>query len=151
MSQDPRVASYLLQSITGGPCNLVHVGTTTCLENVALSHAVLNLASNLAVVVTLIPTIHRLVTSTKRSRLGVSWLWGRGMSLCLVFFFRFLYVRDARPQRRGSLTQTLLESKIASWWQSRELIRIPTDSNNVSTLSRFRYEKQQCRVLKQIV
>lgn len=60
------VYTLALASITGGPCNPLHSGTTTCLENVALSHAVLNITSDLAVVVTPIPTIHRLVTSTRQ-------------------------------------------------------------------------------------
>lgn len=60
------VYTLALTIITGAPCNPLHAGTTTCLENVALSHAVLNIASDLAVVATPIPTIHRLVTSTKQ-------------------------------------------------------------------------------------
>lgn len=52
--------------ITGGPCNPLHVGTTACLENVALSQAVLNIASDLAVIAIPIPTIHGLHFSTKQ-------------------------------------------------------------------------------------
>lgn len=52
--------------ITGGPCNPLKSGTTVCLENVALSHAVLNIASDLAVVAVPIPTIHGLHLSLKQ-------------------------------------------------------------------------------------
>ena len=52
--------------ITGGPCNPLHAGTTACLENVALSQAVLNIASDLAVIAIPIPTIHRLHFSEKQ-------------------------------------------------------------------------------------
>ncbi|KAJ5365068.1 hypothetical protein N7517_007954 [Penicillium concentricum] len=52
--------------ITGGPCNPLHAGNTACLENVALSQAVLNIASDLAVIAIPIPTIHGLHFSTKQ-------------------------------------------------------------------------------------
>jgi hypothetical protein len=52
--------------IAGGPCNPLIAGTTQCLENVALSQAVLNIASDLAVIILPIPTIHGLHFSTKQ-------------------------------------------------------------------------------------
>jgi hypothetical protein len=55
-----------LTSITGGPCNPLKAGTTKCLENVALSQAVLNIASDFAVILTPIPTIHALQLSFKQ-------------------------------------------------------------------------------------
>jgi len=55
-----------LTSITGGPCNPQKDGTTKCLENVALSQAVLNIVSDFAVILTPIPTIHALQLSFKQ-------------------------------------------------------------------------------------
>lgn len=43
--------------ITGGPCSPLKLGTTKCLENVALAQAVLNIASDLAVLAVPLPTI----------------------------------------------------------------------------------------------
>ncbi|KAI6784832.1 uncharacterized protein J7T54_007925 [Emericellopsis cladophorae] len=52
--------------ITGGPCNPLKEGALKCLENVALSHAVLNISSDVAVIVIPIPTIHKLQLSLKQ-------------------------------------------------------------------------------------
>lgn len=52
--------------ITGGPCNPLKSGTTQCLENVALAQAVLNIASDCAVVALPIPTIVNLHFSLKQ-------------------------------------------------------------------------------------
>lgn len=52
--------------ITGGPCNPLKTGTTQCLENVALAQAVLNIASDCAVVALPIPTIVNLHFSLKQ-------------------------------------------------------------------------------------
>ncbi|KAF2641024.1 hypothetical protein P280DRAFT_506681 [Massarina eburnea CBS 473.64] len=46
--------------ITGGPCNPLKRGTSLCLQNVALSQAILNIASDLAVVAVPLPTIYAL-------------------------------------------------------------------------------------------
>lgn len=52
--------------ITGAPCNPLKSGTTTCLENVALSQAVLNIASDIAVLAVPMPTIFRLQLKLKQ-------------------------------------------------------------------------------------
>ncbi|KAL1880744.1 hypothetical protein Daus18300_001358 [Diaporthe australafricana] len=80
-----------LTIITGGPCNPLHSGTTTCLENVALSHAVLNIVSDLAVVMTPIPTIRRLVTST-RQKVSVGCLLAVGSCVVICSIARLPYV-----------------------------------------------------------
>jgi hypothetical protein len=55
-----------LCTITGAPCNPLKSGTTKCLENVALAQAVLNIATDLAVISLPIPTIHALQSSWKQ-------------------------------------------------------------------------------------
>lgn len=55
-----------LTSITGGPCSPLISGTTECLENVALAQAILNIASDFAVLAVPIPTIVGLMSSTKQ-------------------------------------------------------------------------------------
>ena len=55
-----------LCTIAGGPCNPLKPGTLKCLQNVALSQAVLNIASDFAVLAIPIPTIHNLQLSLKQ-------------------------------------------------------------------------------------
>lgn len=52
--------------ITGGPCSPLKDGTLQCLENVALSGAVLNISSDLIVISLPIPTIHNLQLQLKQ-------------------------------------------------------------------------------------
>ncbi|KGO62552.1 hypothetical protein PEX2_045780 [Penicillium expansum] len=71
--------------ITGGPCNPLHAGTTTCLKNVALSQAVLNIASDLAVIAIPIPTIHSLHFSAKqKAMVGCLLALGSGVIICSI-------------------------------------------------------------------
>lgn len=69
--------------ITGGPCSPLKDGTLTCLEHVALSGAVLNIASDLAVVAVPIPTIHNLQFSLKQ-KLTVGCLLALGSGYALI-------------------------------------------------------------------
>lgn len=55
-----------LTIITGGPCSPLKQGTLKCLQNVALSQAVLNIVSDFAVVAVPIRTIHNLHLTTKQ-------------------------------------------------------------------------------------
>lgn len=55
-----------LTGITGGPCNPLKSGTTSCLENVALAQAVMNIVSDFAVIAIPIPTIHGLHFTLKQ-------------------------------------------------------------------------------------
>ncbi|KAJ5786865.1 uncharacterized protein N7503_012077, partial [Penicillium pulvis] len=81
--------------ITGGPCNPLKTGTTKCLENVALSQAVLNIASDFAVVALPIPTIHNLHFSMKQ-KLTVSCLLtlGSGVVICSIARLPYVLVLD---------------------------------------------------------
>jgi len=58
--------TLVLTTITGGPCSPLKQGTLPCLMNVALAQAVLNIASDLAVVAAPIPTILGLQLSKKQ-------------------------------------------------------------------------------------
>ncbi|KAK9418094.1 putative Integral membrane protein [Seiridium unicorne] len=81
--------------ITGGPCNPLRSGTTTCLENVALSQAALNIASDFAVVAIPIPTIHGLNLS-RRQKLSVAALMalGSGVVICSIARLPYVIVLD---------------------------------------------------------
>lgn len=52
--------------ITGGPCSPLKDGTIECLQNVALSQAALNIASDFAVMILPLPTIMSLHFSRKK-------------------------------------------------------------------------------------
>ncbi|KAL2256502.1 hypothetical protein VTK26DRAFT_1569 [Humicola hyalothermophila] len=74
-----------LTTITGGPCNPFKAGTTKCLENVALSQSVLNIASDFAVILTPIPTIHGLELSLRqRISIGAILAVGSGVVICSI-------------------------------------------------------------------
>lgn len=75
--------------ITGGPCNPLHAGTTACLENVALSQAVLNIASDLAVIAIPIPTIHNLHFSAKQ-KLTVGCLLALGSGYVFTYLLTYI-------------------------------------------------------------
>lgn len=78
--------------ITGAPCNPLKSGTTKCLENVALSQAVLNIASDLAVIALPIPTIHNLHFSLKRrAMVGCLLALGSGYASLLTDISRIIH------------------------------------------------------------
>jgi hypothetical protein len=76
------VYTLVLCVITGAPCNPLKSGTTTCLENVAIAQASLNIASDLAVVTLPIPTIHGLHLPTKQ-KLSIGLLLALGSGYVL--------------------------------------------------------------------
>ncbi|KAJ5788144.1 hypothetical protein N7457_003134 [Penicillium paradoxum] len=80
-----------LCAITGGPCNPLHAGTTKCLENVASSQAVLNITSDLAVIILPIPMIHNLQFSLKQ-KITVGCLLALGSAVTICSIARLPYV-----------------------------------------------------------
>ncbi|KAJ5570019.1 uncharacterized protein N7459_009449 [Penicillium hispanicum] len=81
--------------ITGGPCNPLKTGTTKCLENVALSQAVLNIVSDLAVISLPIPTIHRLQLSLKqKATVGCLLALGSGVVICSIARLPYVLLLD---------------------------------------------------------
>jgi hypothetical protein len=81
------VYTLTLSIITGGPCAPTKPDTLTCLQNVAISHAVLNIVSDFAVIFTPIPTIHSLQLSlNKRLSVGFILAIGSGYGYLRCFF-----------------------------------------------------------------
>lgn len=76
------VYTLALTSITGGPCNPLKSGTTLCLENVALAQAILNIASDFAVLLAPIPTVLGLTTS-KKQKISISCILALGSGYAL--------------------------------------------------------------------
>ncbi|KAL3480811.1 hypothetical protein BJX99DRAFT_204940 [Aspergillus californicus] len=93
--------------ITGGPCSPLKDGTLTCLEHVALSGAVLNIASDLAVVAVPIPTIHNLQFSLKQ-KLTVSCLLALGSGVIICSIARLPYVLRLPKNPDSTWTQAIL-------------------------------------------
>ncbi|KAL4801847.1 hypothetical protein BDV18DRAFT_148263 [Aspergillus unguis] len=93
--------------ITGGPCSPLKDGTLTCLENVALSGAVLNIASDLAVIALPIPTIHNLQLSMKQ-KVTVGCLLALGSSVIVCSIARLPYVIRLSGNGDSTYTQAIL-------------------------------------------
>ncbi|KAL4981758.1 hypothetical protein BDW68DRAFT_196091 [Aspergillus falconensis] len=86
--------------ITGGPCSPLKDGTLQCLENVALSGAVLNISSDLIVISLPIPTIHNLQLQLKQKvTVGCLLALGSGVIVCsiarLPYVIRLSHTPDA--------------------------------------------------------
>ncbi|KAK3692761.1 hypothetical protein B0T22DRAFT_436008 [Podospora appendiculata] len=80
-----------LNTITGAPCNPLKEGTTKCLMDVALAQAVLNIASDLAIVVLPIPTIFSLKFSLKQ-KMSVCCIMAVGSGVVICSIARLPYV-----------------------------------------------------------
>ncbi|KAL4789110.1 hypothetical protein BDV19DRAFT_395371 [Aspergillus venezuelensis] len=75
----------------GGPCSPLKDGTLKCLEDVLLANAVLNIASDFAVVALPLPTIHHLRLPLKQ-RIGVGCLLALGSGVLICSTARLPYV-----------------------------------------------------------
>ncbi|CBF87371.1 hypothetical protein AN9306.2 [Aspergillus nidulans FGSC A4] len=93
--------------ITGGPCSPLKDGTLQCLENVALSGAVLNISSDLIVISLPIPTIHNLQLQLKQKvTVGCLLALGSGVIVCSIA--RLPYVIRLRHTPDSTWTQAIL-------------------------------------------
>ncbi|KAM7223543.1 hypothetical protein V8F06_001017 [Rhypophila decipiens] len=97
-----------LSAITGGPCNPnLGLESLTCLQNVALSHAVLNIASDLAVIALPIPTIFSLNFSL-RTKLTVCLMLALGSMVVVCSIARLPYVIALQDDPDFTYTQAIL-------------------------------------------
>ncbi|KAI1080956.1 hypothetical protein F5B20DRAFT_537974 [Whalleya microplaca] len=85
------IYTLVLCIITGGPCNPLIAGTTVCLENVALSQAVLNIVSDFAVITVPIHTIYHLHLSLKQ-KISIGFLMSIGSAVVVCSIARLPYV-----------------------------------------------------------
>ncbi|KAL7908559.1 hypothetical protein GGI35DRAFT_493651 [Trichoderma velutinum] len=89
------VYTLTLTSITGGPCNPLKSGTTSCLENVALAQAVMNIVSDFAVIAIPIPTIHGLSFTLKQKvSVGCILAIGSGVVICSIARLPYVLILD---------------------------------------------------------
>ncbi|KAI8664108.1 hypothetical protein NCS55_00918000 [Fusarium keratoplasticum] len=99
--------TLVLCIVAGGPCNPLKEGTLQCLQNVALSHAVLNIASDFAVVAIPIPTIHGLNLSFKQ-KLSVGSILAAGSFVVICSIARLPYVLVLSKTQDATYTQAIL-------------------------------------------
>ncbi|KAL8349176.1 hypothetical protein RB601_002007 [Gaeumannomyces tritici] len=85
-------------AVAAGPCGSLDAAAVACVSDVALVHAVLNIASDLAVVAAPIPTVHSLGLSLCQ-RLSVGLILALGSAVVVYSIVRLQYVVRTR---RGS-------------------------------------------------
>ncbi|KAL4875906.1 hypothetical protein BJY04DRAFT_232145 [Aspergillus karnatakaensis] len=93
--------------ITGGPCSPLKDGTIKCLEKVALSQAILNIVSDLAVLALPIPTIHNLHLPFKQ-KITVGCLLALGSGVIVCSIARLPYVIVLPTTADTTYTQAVL-------------------------------------------
>ncbi|KAL8415235.1 hypothetical protein RB594_006176 [Gaeumannomyces avenae] len=82
-------------AVAAGPCGSLDAAAVACVSDVALVHAVLNIASDLAVVAAPIPTVHSLGLSL-RQRLSVGLILALGSAVVVCSIVRLHYVVRTR-------------------------------------------------------
>ncbi|KAJ6183587.1 hypothetical protein N7519_004888, partial [Penicillium mononematosum] len=104
------VYTLVLCIITGGPCSPLHLTNMGCLRNVSMVHAVLNIVSDLAVIIIPIPTIHGL-HSSKKNKITVGCLLALGSSVVICSIARVPYMLSYNT----SIHSTKTEGVIGIW------------------------------------
>ncbi|KAK4443909.1 hypothetical protein QBC34DRAFT_361296 [Podospora aff. communis PSN243] len=99
--------TLVLTSITGGPCSPLKEGTLTCLMNVALAQAVLNIVSDLAVIALPIPTVISLQLSRKQ-KINVSCILALGSAVVICSIARLPYVKKMANDPDVTYTEAIL-------------------------------------------
>ncbi|KAL4926673.1 uncharacterized protein BDV17DRAFT_293250 [Aspergillus undulatus] len=93
----------------GGPCSPLKDGTLKCLEDVLLANAVLNIASDIAVVATPLPTIHHLRLPLKqKASVGCLLALGSGVLICSLARLPYVIRLGHQYNRDSSWTQAIL-------------------------------------------
>ncbi|PLB41640.1 uncharacterized protein BDW47DRAFT_99445 [Aspergillus candidus] len=93
--------------ITGGPCSPLKDGTIECLQNVALSQAALNIASDFAVMILPLPTIMNLHFSRKK-KITAGCLLTLGSAVTVCSIARLPYVIKLSKDPDVSYTEAIL-------------------------------------------
>ncbi|KAH7268578.1 hypothetical protein B0J15DRAFT_592104 [Fusarium solani] len=101
--------------LLAGPCHPQKPGTNTCVVNLTISQAVLNIVSDVIVIVLPIPLIHRLNMRLKQ-RVTVGLLLALGSAVVIVSCIRFGYVQ--KMQKNPDVTWTQAS---ASLWSCIEM------------------------------
>ncbi|RQM05815.1 hypothetical protein DH86_00002126, partial [Scytalidium sp. 3C] len=84
--------TVVFTALFSGPCNPQSVGSGNCLNNIAISQAVLNIATDAALIILPIPMIHRLKMPL-RQKLIIGVLMGLGSAVVIASIARLAYVR----------------------------------------------------------
>ncbi|KAF4974286.1 hypothetical protein FZEAL_8790, partial [Fusarium zealandicum] len=121
-----RIAIYLVAAglvvytlvftiLLAGPCYPQKPGTATCVVNLTISQAVLNIVSDAIVIILPIPTIHRL-NMPLGQKLTVGFLLALGSAVIIVSCVRFSYVQQMQDNPDVTWTQAS-----ASLWSCIEM------------------------------
>ncbi|KAI1477418.1 hypothetical protein F4774DRAFT_389097 [Daldinia eschscholtzii] len=87
-----------------GPCDPLSVGSGVCLNNIAIAQAVLNIVSDVIIIVLPIPMIHGLHMPLKQ-KIAVGLLIGMGSAVIIVSIARVAYVRAMQMNPDVTWTQ----------------------------------------------
>ncbi|WAO92079.1 Hypothetical protein NCS54_00957300 [Fusarium falciforme] len=109
------VYTLVFTILLAGPCHPQKPGTNTCVVNLTISQAVLNIVSDVIVIVLPIPLIHRLNMRLKQ-RVTVGLLLALGSAVVIVSCIRFGYVQ--KMQKNPDVTWTQAS---ASLWSCIEM------------------------------
>ncbi|KAH7137333.1 hypothetical protein B0J13DRAFT_559501 [Dactylonectria estremocensis] len=109
------VYTLVFTILLAGPCHPQKAGTATCVVNLTVSHAVLNIVSDVIVIVLPIPLVHRL-NMPLRQRITVGILLALGSAVVIVSCIRFGYVH--KMQNNPDITWTQAS---ASLWSCIEM------------------------------
>lgn len=71
------IYTVIMTALLAGPCNMSKADTAVCLSNIAIAQSVLNITSDLVLVVIPIPMIHKLQLSL-RERVALGGVLGLG-------------------------------------------------------------------------
>ncbi|KAI1808971.1 hypothetical protein F4811DRAFT_7857 [Daldinia bambusicola] len=87
-----------------GPCDPLSVGSGVCLNNIAIAQAILNIVSDVIIIVLPIPMIHGL-HMPMRQKIAVGLLIGMGSAVVIVSIARVAYVRTMQLNPDVTWTQ----------------------------------------------
>ncbi|KAH8660212.1 hypothetical protein BX600DRAFT_467412 [Xylariales sp. PMI_506] len=113
-----------------GPCNPLSYGTTVCLNNIAISQAVLNILTDVAIIILPLPMIHQLNMPLKQKTI-VGLLLSLGSAVVLASVVRISYVKAMAENPDFTWTQAS-----AAIWSSVEL-NIGIACNSLALLKPF--------------
>ncbi|UPK92361.1 hypothetical protein LCI18_003296 [Fusarium solani-melongenae] len=109
------VYTLVFTILLAGPCHPQKPGTGACVVNLTISQAVLNIVSDVIVIILPIPLIHRLNMPLKQ-RITVGFLLALGSAVVIVSCIRFGYVQ--KMQKNPDVTWTQAS---ASLWSCIEM------------------------------
>ncbi|KAI0887028.1 uncharacterized protein GGS22DRAFT_120583 [Annulohypoxylon maeteangense] len=101
--------TLVLTILLAGPCNPMFVGSGRCLNNIIISQSVLNIVSEVAVIILPIPVIHKL-NMPMRQKVVVGLIMGLGSAVVTISIARVAFVKAM--VQNDDVTWTQAESAV---------------------------------------